>query len=331
MKKIIILGCSSFSGATMTDFLLKKKYNVIGTFNQKKPNLYLKFNKNKNIKNFKNIKINLLNKKDRVKLIKIINYEKPNVIIDFASICMVNESWKNPNKYFKINLLSKIEILNHVKDMKFIKKYIYISTPEVFGSNKESIKESNLVFKPSTPYAESKLSCENYIKLLIKNSRFNGIIARFSNFYGPGQPYYRLIPKIIMSILNKKKFPLHGNGKSKRNFIYSNDFCNGIHKIITKGATGKIYHFSGNKLYTVKEVVKKVSKLMNSDFKKTFRMTKDRQGKDLIYNLNSKMTQKTLKWSCKTDIHQGILNIIDYTLKNLNSAKKLPTNYKVKK
>ena len=192
---------------------------------------------------------------------------------------------------------------------------------------KKKISESNVSFNPSTPYAISKLSCELYIKNLIKSSGFNAIIARFSNFYGPGQPYYRLIPKIILSILKKKKFPIHGKGKSKRNFIFSDDFCSGIYKIITKGATGKTYHFSGNKLYTVIEILIKVSNLMGKNFKKITKKTLDRRGKDSIYNISSDLTKKDLNWVCKTDIDTGISKMIDFTIKYYKETKKLSMEY----
>tara|TARA_Y100001970_G_scaffold294347_1_gene451154 strand:- start:11163 stop:12152 length:990 start_codon:yes stop_codon:yes gene_type:complete len=328
MKKILVLGCSSFSGASMVDFLLKKKYFVLGTYSKKKPKILLSFSNNKRQKYLKTIKINLLKKIDLNRLLTFIKKEKPHIIIDFASICMVNESWKKPKKYFEINSTSKIYILNQIIKFNFLKKYIYISTPEVFGSQNNSIKESNNSFNPSTPYAVSKLICEDYIKNLIRNFKFNGIIARFSNFYGPGQPYYRLIPKIIISIIKKKKFPLHGDGKSKRNFIFSDDFCYGIYKIIIKGATGKIYHFSGNKLYSVVEIIKKVSNLMGKNFKKVIKKVPDRKGKDLIYNINSRLTEKELNWFCKTNIDVGISKLINYTFDNLNNIKNLPMEYK---
>ena len=137
MKKILILGSSSFSGASMVDYLLKKNFTVFGTYNKKKPNIYLSYIKNKKINNFKILKINLLKKKDVLRLIKFIKKEKPSIIIDFASICMVNESWRFPKLYFEINVLSKIHILNEIKKLNFLKKYIYISTPEIFGSKKK--------------------------------------------------------------------------------------------------------------------------------------------------------------------------------------------------
>tara|TARA_Y100000590_G_scaffold457581_1_gene610535 strand:+ start:31376 stop:32368 length:993 start_codon:yes stop_codon:yes gene_type:complete len=327
MNKILILGSNSFSGASMTNYLLKKKFLVYGTYNQKKPNIYLNFKKNIKKNNFKMLKINLLKRSDIFKLIKIIKKEKPNYILDFASLCMVNESWSLPQRYFDINVLSKIHILNEIKKLNFIKKYIYISTPEIFGSQNYKIIEKNKLFNPSTPYATSKLSCELYINNLIKNFKFNGIIARFSNFYGPGQPYYRLIPKIILSILKKKKFPIHGDGKSKRNYIFSEDFCSGIYKIIKKGNVGKTYHFSGNKLYSVIDIIKKVAKLMGKNFNIITKKSSDRKGKDLIYNISSAATKKELDWNCNTTIDNGIKKVIEFSLINFKKIKNLPIEY----
>ena len=75
---------------------------------------------------------------------------------------MVNESWSKPDLYFKTNVLSKAKILNYLTKAKFLKKYIYISTPEVFGSSKKYMNENEEKFNPSTPYATSKLSAENF-------------------------------------------------------------------------------------------------------------------------------------------------------------------------
>ena len=94
MKKILILGISSFSGATLASFLSEKNFKVFGTFSKEKNIYYLPFNKKK----IKIFKINLL--KDIKKLLLLINKIKPEVVIDHASICMVEESWFYPDRYF---------------------------------------------------------------------------------------------------------------------------------------------------------------------------------------------------------------------------------------
>lgn len=69
------------------------------------------------------------------KLYKLVERIKPNIIIDFASICLVNESWKSPQYYFNVNFNSRIKLFNNSYKFSFLDKYIYISTPEIFGSS----------------------------------------------------------------------------------------------------------------------------------------------------------------------------------------------------
>ena len=111
--------------------------------------------KNKGIETHK---INLL--KDEKKLLRLILKVKPEIILDYASICMANESWKYQQQYYKINVTSRLSIIENFNKMTFLKKYIYISTPEIFGNNKNRLKENYNNFLPSTPYAVSKLMTE---------------------------------------------------------------------------------------------------------------------------------------------------------------------------
>ena len=306
MKKIFIIGISSFSGASIASYLSKKKIKIYGCYsNYRYINEFL-YNKRK----IKSFKIDLT--KDTRKLIKLLKKIKPSVILDHASLCMVNESWKYPKKYFDINVKSRLDIIDGLKSENFIKKYIYISTPEIYGSSNNKIEEKSYIYNPSTPYAASKLSAEINFRLAYKLSKFPIIIARFSNFYGPGQPLHRLIPKVVFSIKKKLAFPLHGDGKSKRNFIFSDDFCNGIWKAILNGKPGNTYHFSGEKYVSVNEIIKIICKLNKTKYQKIVKKTKDRIGKDNIYKLNSDYTKKKLKWRSKVSLLKGIEETIKF-------------------
>ena len=328
-KKILILGSSSFAGASMVNFLLSKNnYLVHGTYRRKKIKQYLPYKYNKNLKLFKEHKVDFSGRAN--KILKILSTLKPDYIIDFASICMVNESWKNPEVYFKTNVLFKAQILRYLSSTKFLNKYIYISTPEVFGSSNNFINESNKVFNPSTPYATSKLAAEMLLINYFNFYKLPSIITRFSNFYGPGQPLYRLIPKIITCIDNRKKFPIEGSGKSKRNFIFSYDFCNGIYKTLIQGNIGKIYHFSGNKFYSVLDIVKMVCDLKSFKLNKLIRKTRERTGQDLIYKLGSLRTQKELKWKPIYTLKKGLHEVINYHKKNFVNFSKINLTYKDK-
>lgn len=308
MKKILVLGASSFAGSSFFGYLNDNfQYNILGTYNSKK-NIKQLFKKKSIIKRL--IKLNL-NKQDN-KLLSIIENFKPNYIFDFASVCLVNESWQNPKYYFNINVNSKLELIARLHKMSFLKKFIYISTPEVFGSTSKFISENNKNFNPSTPYALSKLSLE---KALLNYNNFfkkKSIITRFSNFYGLRQMNHRLIPKLIKCIKVNKKFPLQGKGLSKRSFIFEDDFNDGLIKVMNKGVNGKIYHFSTNEYFKIIEVVKLICKHYQVNFDDLVYYTPDRIGKDKNYFLSCNYTKRKLKWNPKYTLSKGISKIANY-------------------
>ena len=152
----------------------------------KKKKTYLPYLENKNLKNFKNFQVDFNN--SPTKLINLILKIKPDYIIDFAAISVVNESWEFPDTYFDINVQYKLQIFKKLNKFNFLKKYILISTPEIFGNTTDKLKENSNNFNPSTPYATSKLCAEFLLKNYAKKNNMPFIITRFSNFFGPGQP-----------------------------------------------------------------------------------------------------------------------------------------------
>ena len=245
-------------------------------------------------------------------MIKLINSLKPDYIIDFAAISVVNQSWEYPQVYFDTNVKYKLEIFKNLGKFNFLKKYILISTPEIFGNTTKSLKENSNNFNPSTPYATSKLCTEFLLKNYSKNFNVPFIITRFSNFFGPGQPIYRLIPKIIECINKKKKFPLEGGGSTKRNFIFSYDFSSGIYKTIINGKKNSIYHFAGNDYYKIADITKIICQLKSYSYSKLIKITAQRKGQDIIYKLNSTKTKKELKWKPLYSLKKALIQVINY-------------------
>lgn len=330
LKKILILGSNSFSGNHLVAFLLKKQFSVIGCSlsnqSDEKFNALSKLPKKlKNKYKFKKIDIN----KDFNNLKKLILKNKPNVIIDFLGQGMVAESWEHPHLTFNTNVLSKIKLYSFLIKQKFLKKYIKISTPEVFGSL--NIKHSNdKNYNPSTPYALSHSTIENYLLLLFKQFSFPVIISRFGNFYGPYQKLYRVIPLAIHKANKKEKFFLHGGGSSRRSFIYADDFCEGIYKMIGKAKIGKIYQFSSKEYLTIKNIVEMIYKKKDLTPKKYIVNVKDRPGKDKDYRIYDNDTRKQLKWKNKTSIDKGINKVIEWYKKYENVFNHKDERFKIK-
>ena len=310
MKKIIVLGSNSFAGSCYIDFLLNKNYKVFGFSRSNEPSkILLKYKFNKNIKNFKFIKFNI--NKDLNLLKKFIFKKKVDYIVDFLGQGMVAESWKYPHQWYETNIISKVKLFDFLsKKIKF-KKYIRISTPEAIGDVKGFIFE-NTKANPSTPYGISHLTADLTLLAYYKLNKFAVVIARFSNFYGPHQQLYRIIPKTLFSILNNKKLFLHGGGKSIRSFIFIDDFCEGIYKSMVKGKVGEIYNFTNKEYISINFLVKKIFSLTSKNFNKLVKITKDRPTKDYAYKMNPTKAQIKLKWKPKYKLEQGLKKTISW-------------------
>lgn len=330
LKKILILGSNSYSGNYLVAFLLKKRFSVIGCSlsNQSEERFNAISQLPKKLQNkykFKKIDIN----KDFNNLKKLILKNKPNVIIDFLGQGMVAESWEHPHLTFNTNVLSKIKLYNFLIKQKFLKKYIKISTPEVFGS--ANITNSNYKkYNPSTPYALSHSTIENYLLLLLKQFSFPVVISRFANFYGPYQKLYRVIPLAIHKANKKEKFFLHGGGASRRSFIYADDFCEGIYKMIIKAKIGESYQFSSKEYLKIKDIVEMIYKKKNLIPKKYIINVKDRPGKDKNYKIYDNDTRKQLKWKNKTSFDMGINEVIKWYEKYEHDFNQKDEKFKIK-
>ena len=327
--KYLVIGSNSFSGSNFINFLLNKRTNVIGVSRSKEINkVFLPYKFNENINLFKFFKVDL--NKDLKKLLTIVKKYKPAFIINFAAQGMVAQSWNRPEDWYFTNVLSQVMLHDELRKMKFLKKYIHITTPEVYGNQTGWTKE-NFKFNPTTPYAVSRASCDLHLKSFYENYKFPVIFTRASNVYGPCQQLYRVIPKAIICSRLGKKMQLHGGGKSLRSFIYIDDVSKAIFKIIQKGIIGKTYHISTNKVYSIKKIIKKICTYTSVNFKDLVDITDDRAGKDHAYLLNSSNIRKNIKWNDEINLDIGIKKTINWVDKNLKVLKNASLIYKHKK
>jgi len=330
MKKILIIGSNSFAGSDFTDFLLSKNFKVFGVSRNKEINKEnSRYRKNKNFRNFKFYKININYEKDINKLIRIIKKNKINYITNFAAQGMVAESWNNPQDWYTTNVVSNSILVKKLSKLK-IKKYLNFSTPEVYGNTSSLIKESN-IFAPSTPYAISRSAQDFNLLAYYKTYNFPVVITRAANIYGPYQQSFRIIPKIIISILTNKKIPIHGKGNTLRSFVYMPDVSRALLKILfDKKNIGQTFHISSKKFISILGLVKLINKLMSVKKKNTY-YVKERDGKDLRYTLNSNKIRNCYSWSENTNLEEGIIDTINWVKSNINYFKKSSLNYLHKK
>ena len=331
-KKIfLVIGSNSFSGSHFVNYLLSKGHKTIGVSRSKKiKDLFLPFKNNKNFKKFTFEPLNLNLEKDNDKIILLIKKYKINYVVNFAAQAMVAESWLYPCDYYKTNILSLVNLTNKLVKNKLIKKFIHVSTPEVYG-NISGITKENTSYNPSTPYAISRSSFDMHLMALNKNYNFPVVFTRAANVYGPHQQLYRIVPKSIICALNKKKIELHGGGKSMRSFIYITDVAEATYKIAIKSKPGNIYHISSKNLISIKNLVEKVFKLNGLKVKKFIKIVAERPGKDKYYTLNSNKLIKEHKWKPKVSLTEGLFKTQEWINTNLKKINKLPLFYEHKR
>ena len=327
-KKILVFGSNSCGGASYINYALANNYKIIGINRSKEgENCFLPYKKNKNKNNYTFHNFHLI--KDLDSILSLIEIEKPEYIVDFAGQGMVAESWDNPVLWYETNLISKIKIHEYLKDKKWLKKYIRISTPEVYGSNSKKVNEEHNL-NPSTPYAVSHAAIDMSLISYYKNYGFPVVLGRFANFYGPGQQTYRIIPKTILYAKAGKKLPLHGGGLSLRAFIHNTDVSNAIENLILKGKIGEIYNFSPTEFVSIKELVMKILSVMEVPFENSVIETNDRPSKDFSYFMDTKKAKSCLQWKPLVSLEEGIKSTIEWVNSNYGVLSKMPCTYQHK-
>ena len=243
---------------------------------------------------------------------------------------MVNESWKKPIDWYQTNIISQTRLFEYIKNFSFIKRYINFSTPEVFGNNKKKLKE-NVDFNPSTPYAISRAAQDFNFLAYYKYFNFPIVFTRTANIFGPHQQLYRIVPISIVKALRNERINLHGSGKSIRSFIFMDDVSTILYKILLdKRNVGQTYHISTKKFVSIKNLVLLILKILGKK-RKLIRNSKERDGKDFGYFLDSSKIIKEYKWKDKTSLENGLKETVDWIKSNSKIINTLKLNYKHKK
>jgi len=323
----LITGGCGFIGSNFILKLIKSSNNKI--LNLDKLSYASKYNHLKNFhhKNYHFLKQDICNKN---KLELIFKKYKPTVVVNFAAESHVDRSIINPNDFIKNNIIGTFSLLeasyNYWTKLKNKKKFrfIQISTDEVYGTlNKsdESFTE-NTKYDPSSPYSASKASADHIVKSYFKTFKFPCMVTNCSNNYGPYQFPEKLIPVIIRSLVKNNKIPIYGDGQQIREWLFVEDHCDAILKVINKGVIGESYNIGSKNEIANIELVKKIIKAYNNitgsnkDLNSSVKYVKDRLGHDFRYSVNCKKLQSQLGWKNETPFMKSLTQTINWYLNN---------------
>ena len=226
-------------------------------------------------------------------------------IVNFAAESHVDRSIEDAGIFLKTNVLGT-QVLLEAGRRKGIKRFIQVSTDEVYGSlGPEGSFTEDSPLKPNSPYAASKTAADLLVRAYHKTFGFPGIITRCSNNYGPYQFPEKLIPLFITNALAQEPLPLYGDGLNIRDWIQVEDHCQAIDLILHQGAIGEIYNIGGGAEKTNLELTRIILKKLNRP-ETLIRYVKDRPGHDRRYAIDPGKLKRELGWKPLYTFERGI-------------------------
>ena len=334
MKKILITGCAGYIGSVATDLFLKKGYQVVGVDNfQTGYRQLIDVLKNKYL-NFSFYEKDLNNNLDN-----IFKEEKDiAAVVHYAAFCMVDESMKNPQKYFSNNVSGSLNLLNTM--IKFnVKKIVFSSTCAVYGETQYTPVDEKHSTNPINPYGESKRMVEKIIKWYGKLLGLNYFILRYFNVCGASdngeigdskKPSVLLVQNAVRGALGVEKFYLTCPKVKTPDETPIRDYINvvdlneahllAVEKLLKENNIFEIVNLGTGTGNSVLEIVQKVEKITGKNIERVFGKT--RAGEYAKIYASIEKAKKVLGWQPKRTIEDSVRSLIEWYKKHPNGWKK---------
>lgn len=233
-------------------------------------------------------------------------FDQPiDMVVNFAAESHVDRSIIDPLAFIKTNINGTFQLLEMARK-KNVKKFVQISTDEVYGSlGKDGKFREDTPLKPNSPYSASKTSADVLALAYFKTYGTPVIVTRCSNNYGPYQFPEKLIPLIITNALADIPLPVYGDGMNVRDWIHVIDHCKAIDTVLHKGINGGVYNIGGENERTNVEIVKLILALLGKP-ESLIKYVKDRLGHDRRYAIDSTKLKQELGFSPGVDFAKGM-------------------------
>lgn len=249
---------------------------------------------------------------DKEAVVKAIS-DDVDVIVNFAAESHVDRSILEPQAFLKTDVLGTQNLLEVAKEQN-IKRYLQVSTDEVYGSLEKGLFKEADNLQPNSPYSASKAGGDLIVRAYHETFDLPTLITRGSNTYGPNQYPEKLIPLFVTNLLEEKKVPLYGDGMNVRDWIYVRDHCSGIDTALRKGEIGEIYNVGGSNELTNKKITHLILESLNKR-EEMIDYVEDRLGHDRRYALNTDKL-RGLGWSPQYSFKEALKKTIAWYQSN---------------
>ena len=270
---------------------------------------------------------------DRSLVRQLLETHKPTAIINFAAESHVDRSIDGPLTFVETNVLGTCRMLEEVRSYysqltgpsKDSFRFLHVSTDEVYGSLGETgLFTEETAYSPNSPYSASKAASDHFVRAYQHTYGLPVLITNCSNNYGPCQFPEKLIPLMILNALEGKPLPVYGDGLNVRDWLFVEDHCAAIERVLAGGRIGECYNVGGNNEQTNINIVKLICQtvdrlrpdLAHAPCTSLIKYVRDRPGHDRRYAIDASKIESELGWAPQQDFESGLELTIRWYLEN---------------
>jgi dTDP-glucose 4,6-dehydratase len=236
------------------------------------------------------------------------------VIVHFAAESHVDRSINSASEFVVTNVLGTQTLLEAALYGE-VKRFLHVSTDEVYGSiSKGSTSESSLL-RPNSPYASSKASSDLIVRSYVQTFGLDCVTTRCSNNYGPFQFPEKLLPRFITNLIDGKNVPVYGTGMNIRDWLHVDDHCRGIQLAIDIGKSGETYNIGGGTEATNLELTQMILDFFGVGTER-IEFVKDRLGHDFRYSVDWMKISDELGYQPQVSLAKELPNLIQWYIEH---------------
>ncbi|MGL4465693.1 MAG: dTDP-glucose 4,6-dehydratase [Planctomycetia bacterium] len=264
---------------------------------------------------------------------RLLNEHKPDAIVNFAAESHVDRSIDGPREFVETNVVGTFELLNATRkywldltdSAQEAFRFLHVSTDEVYGSLGETGKfNEETPFAPNSPYSASKAASDHFVRAFHHTYHLPTLTTNCTNNYGPYQFPEKLIPLMILNALEGKPLPVYGDGGNIRDWLFVDDHCRAIRRVLEAGVVGETYCIGGDCERTNLQVVHAICDAVDAlrpnpaigSRRNLLTYVKDRPGHDRRYAMDISRIEKTLGWRPTENFESGLQRTVEWYLAN---------------
>ncbi|EYC37169.1 hypothetical protein Y032_0818g2516 [Ancylostoma ceylanicum] len=282
------------------------------------------------VRNSPRYKLALADIKNKKAMMAVFKDNDIDTVIHFAADCTSTRCYNETIEAIENNVIAFIELLEVVKEYGKIRRFVHISTDEVYGDSglgeDESGKVEDSRLLPGNPYAATKIAGEAYVRAFTAQHKLPIIIARMNNIYGPNQWDVKVVPRFIEIAKVRGEYTIQGSGKQLRSWLYVDDASIGIQRVCERGKIGEIYnlgtYFEKNVADLAHVIQAEVDRQLGREVSAPrFVSIPDRPYNDMRYLIDISKAEKELGWTPQISFEEGMRRTVASALKPKDSVK----------